>query len=96
MTQSFGSFCSKMVFCRLPTLMDLVIDEFRNAPLEIFIGCLTPVDFWIGWDSVVCAPISAHVASGGRDAKLRCLLTLWDMSVFHFHGEDSDKERHGG
>ena len=45
MARSFGSFCSKMVFCRLPTLMDLAIDEFQNAPLEIFIGYLTPIDF---------------------------------------------------
>ena len=38
-------FFSKMVFFRLPTLMDLAIDEFQNAPLEIFIGCSTHVDF---------------------------------------------------
>lgn len=41
---SLVSFCSQMMFCRLPTLMDLVVDEFRNVPPETFIGCLTPVD----------------------------------------------------
>jgi hypothetical protein len=58
--RSLGSFCSKMVVCRLPALMDLAIYEFRNVPPEIFVGCLTPVDCWIGMDSVVCAPISAE------------------------------------
>ena len=71
---SLGSFYSKMVFRRLPALTDLAVDEFWNAPSEIFIRCLTSEGFWIEWDSVVCTPISARVASGGCDMKLRYLL----------------------
>ena len=77
-------------------LIDLAGDEFRKAPPAISIGRLMPVDCWIGWDSVVCTHISGRAASGGSDAKLRCLLQSWDMSVFDFHGEDSGGECHGG
>jgi hypothetical protein len=35
--------------------------------------------------------ISACAASGGSGAKIRCLLTFWELSVFDFHGEDSDR-----
>lgn len=46
--------------------------------------------------SRVCTHISGHAALGGSDAKLRSLLSSWDMSVFDFHGEGSGEECYGG
>jgi hypothetical protein len=79
----------------MSALIYLAVVEFRNAFPAISIGRLMPVGCWIGWDLVVCTHISGHTASGGTDVKLRYLLQLWDMSVFHFHGEDSGGEFHG-
>jgi hypothetical protein len=54
------------------------------------------MDCWIGWDLTVCTHVSGRMASGGSDVKLRYLLPSWDMSVFHFQGEDTGGEYHGG
>jgi hypothetical protein len=42
-----------MVFCLMPTVIDLGGDEFWKASPTISFGCLMPIDCWIGCDSVV-------------------------------------------
>nr|AAM13440.1 Hypothetical protein [Hordeum vulgare subsp. vulgare] len=93
-----GSLCSsstKMMSCLMLALIVLVVDEFRNAPSEILSGCLTPIDIWIEWDSVVCALISARMASRWRETKLHVYLHSGTCRYFVFNGEDSNTERHG-
>ena len=76
----------------MPTFIDLAIDEFWKAPPVISIGHLTPVDCWIGWDSVVCAYFYLFKNSGGRDAKLCFLVDIVACRYFDSHGDDSGGE----
>jgi hypothetical protein len=73
----------------MPALIALAVDEFRKALPEMSIGSLTLLDYWIGWDSVVCTYIPPCATLGGSGTKLRCLLTFWKLSVFYFHVDNS-------
>jgi hypothetical protein len=67
---------------RLPILHELAVADFRNAPLEISIGRMTPSVHWIRWDLVMCVLIMS--LCGFRRAWHEALLSVDIMGVSEF------------